>query len=266
MKLRTLLNDWRLASVVLVVGVATALGGCSLPLRTPQVPMEVLSLPLSPASRSQTLIVFMPGAQEVPQDIVREGFVDQVRERGIDADVVIADAHLAYFYNGSFELRLHEDVIRPARAQGYRTVWVAGISLGGFGAMRYALAHPDEVDGIIALAPYVAPKPVLQEVRDAGGLLRWRPEVQPKSSQIEHMLLLWLQGYADPLQSRPPLYMGYGDRDRLQPFMPPLMADILPASHQLSAPGGHDWPPWKAMWGDALGRVPLPRVSLPLVH
>lgn len=77
-------------------------------------------------ARSPTLIVFLPGAQEVPQDIVREGFVDQVRARGIDADVVVADAHLGYFYGGVFEQRLREDVVQPARAQGYRSVWLAG--------------------------------------------------------------------------------------------------------------------------------------------
>ena len=250
------MSRWCLAAVFF-----SGLTGCGLLLREPQVPMATIALPLSPALRSQTLIVFMPGAQEVPQDIVSEGFVAQVRERGIDADVVVADAHLGYFYSGSFEQRLHDDVIRPARAQGYRSIWLAGISLGGFGALRYARAHPEEVAGIIALAPYVAPRQDLQEVWHAGGLLRWQPEAPLKPSQHERALLLWLKGYADPAQARPPLYMGYGDRDRLQPFMPPLMAGILPPERLLAAPGGHDWAPWKAMWADALERVPLPRVQ-----
>lgn len=247
---------WRcLAAAVLAAG----LSGCGLLLRAPQVPMDALTLPLSPSARSQTLIVFMPGAQEVPQDIVREGFVAQVRARGIDADVVVADAHLGYFHNGSFEQRPHDDVVRPARAQGYRSIWMAGISLGGFGALRYARAHPEEVAGVIALAPYVAPRLVLQDVWHAGGLLRWQPvgPIRP----ADHELLLWLKGYADPAQARPPLYMGYGETDRLQPFMPPLMAGILPPERLLAAPGGHDWAPWKAMWADALERVPLPRVQ-----
>lgn len=231
---------WRWLVVTVMAG---SLGGCGLLLREPQVPMDVLSLPLSATARSQTLIVFMPGAQEVPQDIVREGFVEQVRARGIDADVVVVDARLGYFYSGMFEQRLHDDVIRPARAQGYRSIWMAGISLGGFGALRYGRAHPEEVAGIIALAPYVAPRQDLQEVWHAGGLQRWQPDALIKPSQHERALLLWLKGYADPAQARPPLYMGYGERDRL-----------------LAAPGDHDWAPWKAMWGDALDRVPLPRV------
>jgi Putative esterase len=234
---------------------ALLLAGCAAQ-RPVVVPMQALSLPASPDRVSPTLIVFMPGVQEQPQDIVREGFVDQVRSRGIDADVVVVDAHLGYFTNGVFEQRLREDVVLPARARGHRSIWLAGISLGGFGALRYVRAFPDDIDGVIALAPYIAPRLDLQEVWHAGGLLRWQPAAPPKPSQHERALLLWLKGYADPAQRRPPLYIGYGDRDGLQPFSP-LMAGILPPGQLLSAPGGHDWPPWKAMWGDALDRVPM---------
>jgi hypothetical protein len=107
----------------------------------------------------------------------------------------------------------------------------------------------------------VAPRLDLQEVWHAGGLQRWKPHAPPTPSQHERALLLWLKGYADPGHNRPPLYMGYGERDRLQPFKPPLMAGILPPGHLLSAPGDHDWPPWKSMWADALDRVPLPRLA-----
>lgn len=248
----------RAAAILATAVLGLSLGGCSLMVREPRVPMEVLSLPRTADAQSQTLIVFMPGAQEVPQDIVREGFVAQVRARGIDADVVVADAHLGYFRCGVFEQRLHEDVIRPARERGYRSVWLAGISLGGFGALRYARAHPGEVDGVIALAPYLAPRLDLQAVWQAGGLANWRPDGPLKPWEHERALLLWLQGYADPAQRRPPLFIGHGDHDRLKPFGP-LMAGLLPPGRLLSAPGGHDWPPWKAMWADALDRAPLPR-------
>jgi len=237
-----------------VLGVlAVLLAGCAAQ-RPVVVPMQSIALQASPQRISPTLIVFMPGVQEQPQDIVREGFVDQVRARGIDADVVVADAHLGYFTQGVFEQRLREDIVQPARARGYRSVWLAGISLGGFGALRYARAFPGDIDGVIALAPYIAPRLDLQEVWHAGGLLRWQPVEPPRPPQHERALLLWLKGYADPALRLPPLTIGYGDRDGLQPFAP-LMAGILPLEHLLSAPGGHDWSPWKAMWGQALDRV-----------
>ena len=172
---------------------------------------------------------------------------------------------MGYFRAGSFVQRLREDVMLPARAQGYAAVWLAGISLGGFGSLMYAQTHLDEVQGIIALAPYLAPRAVLREVSQAGGLARWQPSLPLAADDHGRALLLWLKGYADPAQARPPLYMGYGERDRLQPFEP-VMAGILPPDRMLSAPGGHEWGPWRRMWADALDRVPLPRAAGSVGH
>lgn len=242
---------------LLLIASSVWLGGCALP-RAPATPMASLAVQADPARTSTTLIVFLPGAQEVPQDIVDEGLVAQVHQMGLDADVIVADAHMGYFRNGSFEQRLREDVMLPARAQGYQTIWLAGISLGGFGAMRYAQEHPDEVAGIVALAPFVATRLILQEVSGAGGLLRWQPGEPVGAGDYQRELLVWLKGYADPKAVRPPLYMGYGSSDRLQPFEP-LMDPLLPPDHRLAAPGGHDWAPWKQMWRDVLQRLPIAR-------
>ena len=246
------------------VASALWLSGCALP-RAAKAPMDFIQLPVSAAHRSDTLIVFLPGSQEVPKDIVEESLVAQVRAAGIRADVIVADAHMGYFRAGSFVQRLREDVMLPARAQGYAAVWLAGISLGGFGSLMYAQTHLDEVQGIIALAPYLAPRAVLREVSQAGGLARWQPSLPLAADDHGRALLLWLKGYADPAQARPPLYMGYGERDRLQPFEP-VMAGILPPDRMLSAPGGHEWGPWRRMWADALDRVPLPRAAGSVGH
>ncbi|MDO8905224.1 alpha/beta hydrolase-fold protein [Hydrogenophaga sp.] len=234
---------------------AGLLGGCALP-RAAQVPMEALWLPASPNQPGRTLIVFLPGSQEVPQDIVREGFVEQVRARHPTVDVVVADAHVGYFRNRSFEDRLRADVMATARARGYESIWLAGISLGGFGSLMYARSAPGEIEGVIALAPFIASRDVLAEVAQAGGLASWQPTLPLKADDYQRDLLLWLKGYADPAQVRPPLFIGYGTRDRLEPF-PELLDKVLPAERLLSAPGGHDWSPWKAMWADALERAPL---------
>ena len=41
-----------------------------------------------------------------------------------------------------------QDVLAPARAAGYRQVWLLGVSLGAFGALAHAAEHPDAVDGV----------------------------------------------------------------------------------------------------------------------
>lgn len=242
---------------LLAVMLCFTLSGCVFP-RATKVPMDSISLPASVTERAKTLIVFLPGAQEVPADIVKEGFIEQVRARNIDADVMVIDSHMGYFLKRTFDVRIRTDIIEPARAKGYKSIWLAGISLGGFGSLMYARIFPDEIEGVIAIAPYISSNGVLNEIIDAGGLARWKPELPLKPDDYERDLLLWLRGYADPNMKRPRLYIGYGSKDGLDQFRQ-LIGTILPPDQLLAAPGGHDWPPWKQMWGDVLDRVPLER-------
>ena len=248
----------RWLSFLLVVAL---LGGCAFT-REAKVPMDSILLPRA-TTHSKTLIVFLPGSQEVPQDVVNEGFVAQVRAKGIDADVLVIDSHLGYFRNRTFDVRIHDDIIEPARKKGYESIWLAGISLGGFGSLMYAFTYPNEIDGIIALAPFVASDEVLDEVVNAGGLARWTPTEPLGADDYQRALLKWLKGYGGPqsaTQNLPKLFIGFGSDDGLARFQQ-IIASILPPEQMLSAPGGHDWPPWKQMWSDALARAPLPKVK-----
>ena len=236
------------------------LGGCAFS-REAKVPMDSI-LSQRTATPSKTLLVFLPGSQEVPQDVVNEGFVAQVRAQGIDADVMVIDSHLGYFRNRTFDVRIHDDIIAPSRKKGYQSIWLAGISLGGFGSLMYAFTYPNEIDGIIALAPFIASDKVLDEVVNAGGLARWTPAEPLGPDDYERALLKWLKGFGgpqNPTEKRPRLYIGYGADDRLARFQN-IIAPMLPSEQLLAAPGGHDWPPWKQMWTDALARAPLPKV------
>jgi pimeloyl-ACP methyl ester carboxylesterase len=247
---------------VFSVGACLFLAGCVFP-RAAKVPMDFISLPAAQNARADTLIVFLPGAQEVPLDIVKEGFVEQVRARNIDADVMVIDSHIGYFLKRTFDVRIRTDIIEPARAKGYKSIWLAGISLGGFGSLMYSRIFPGDIDGVIAIAPFIASNDVLNEVIDAGGLARWKPELPLQPDDYQRDLLLWLQGYSDSDKNakRPQLYIGYGSKDGLAQFQT-LIGTILPPDRLLAAPGGHDWPPWKQMWGDVLDRAPLKRNSV----
>lgn len=234
-------------------------GGCAFS-REAKIPMDSIMLQRA-AAPSKTLIVFLPGSQEVPQDIVNEGFVAQVRARNIDADVMVIDSHIGYFVRRIFDVRIHNDIIEPARKKGYESIWLAGISLGGFGSLMYAFTYPGEIDGIIAIAPYIASDAVLDEVIAAGGLTRWTPREPLGADDYQRALLKWLKGYdgrQNAAEKRPKLYIGYGDRDGL-PRFEKIMGTMLPPEQMLAAPGGHDWPPWRRMWADALDRAPFSR-------
>ena len=217
---------------------------------------------------TDTLLVLLPGARSPIDEFEREGFIDAVRERGLAVDVVRADAHRAY-YDASLAVvqRLHEDVIAPARTRGYRSIWIAGISLGGLGGVLYAQARPADLAGLVLIAPYLGERATATEIDNAGGLLRWQaptgplqPAQRESRESRDPALWRWLQGRAArPTDAgAPPLYLGYGLDDRFA-FNHRLLAAALPADRVAITEGGHDWPEWKRLWRSLLSTLPLPR-------
>lgn len=235
--------------------------GCAT--RKTVVPMATQTDRSACAATTDTLLVLLPGAYSDPQEFEREGFITAVRERNLAVDVQRVDAHLGYYSNGSIVDRLHDDVIAPARAKGYRSIWVVGISVGGFGGMIYAESRPGELAGLVTLAPYLGERLTSTEIDNAGGLARWYAPVgaldMTQREPRELRLWRWLQGYAVRPQpaDRPPLWLGYGDSDRFA-FSHRLLAAVLPTDRVATTPGGHDWPEWRRLWQSLLPRLPLP--------
>lgn len=254
--------------VVLVTAgpVLASLPGCQWLPRAPVTPMPLLRPSGQAARVTSTLVVMLPGAYSQPQEFIAEGYVGALRAHGAPADVVIADAHLGYFRDRSVLRRLREDVVAPARAQGYQRVWLVGISLGGFGALAYASLHGQDrrhgIDGVLAVAPYLGSPRLLAELQAAGGPRAWadadaaasaapRPADEAGGQDAgERVLWRWL---ARPPTDAPPVYLGYGTEDRLADGHR-LLAGVLPPEHVATVPGGHDWPPWRALWQQWLGR------------
>ncbi|WP_241660767.1 alpha/beta hydrolase [Variovorax guangxiensis] len=212
-----------------------------------------------PGHRSNTLLVFLPGAFLQPEEFEREGFVNAVRERDVAADVLLVDANVSYYYDQSFVQRLSDDVLAPAKAQGYGAIWLVGISIGGFGALTHELSRPGLVDGIVALAPYLGRRPIGAEIHKAGGLRAWKAPEAPSDDEIDRKLWPWLQRYAypEPSHPMPPLYLGYGLADRFASNHQ-LLAEALPQGHVFTTEGGHDWPQWSRLWRSMLHVLPLP--------
>ena len=212
---------------------------------------------------TETLLVLLPGAYSDPQEFVTNGFIAAVREPGLAVDVQRVNAHLGYYNNGSIVDRLRADVIGPAQAQGYRAIWIAGISVGGFGGLIYAELRPGELAGIVALAPYLGTRLTSIEIANAGGLARWHsPPLAPDMPERDKRELLtwqWLQGYLrNPTPAdHPPLWLGYGTSDRFE-FSHRLLAAALPADRVATTEGGHDWPEWMRLWRSLLPRLPVP--------
>lgn len=241
-----------LGVTVLAVLILTA-AGCYRP-KPATVPLRTLALEKG-APDSHCLVVFLPGRGDRPEDFVRHGFPEALKKAGSRCAMVGVDSHLGYFADRSIVQRLDEDVIAPARSQG-QEVWLVGISLGGLGSLLYTSQHPEKVQGIVALSPYLGDDDVIHEVTAAGGLAAWQPSRPPGEADFRR-LWLFLKGYAQPAPALPPLWLGYGRNDRLA-GPDSLLAKVLPPDHVLTAEGGHRWSTWRKLWDQFLAGETVP--------
>lgn len=199
------------------------------------------------------LVVFLPGRGDRPEDFERRGFLAAARLAGMRADVLAVDAHLAYYRDRVITERLWSDVVRPARARGYRRLWFVGISLGGLGSLALAQHHPDAPAGILAIAPYLGEPDLIREIEAAGGLGRW----SGRSTEADFRGLWgWLRGDATG-EERSPVWLAYGEADRYA-YGHRLLASALPKGQVLAGPGGHDWTAWNPLWAEFLARGAFP--------
>lgn len=221
--------------------------GCKIFFPAPT-PMASVLDPLPGPKQGKCLLVLLPGAGDVAETFREKGFVEMVRSSGLSADVVAANATLGYYLRGSAAQRIDEDVVAPLRARGYEQIWVLGISMGGFGSIHYTQSFPEHIDGLLALAPYLGDRSLTDEIREAGGLTKWTPD--PPAPIVEEnyqrQMWSWLHNIVTGKQPGPQLYVGYGDQDGLG-AQDSLLAAALPEDHVFHTPGGHDWPPWRAL-------------------
>lgn len=198
------------------------------------------------------LLVMLPAAQAVPEDLVGQGFVAEIRSRGLPYDVAVVDAHADYYLEGGIGERLAADVVGPLRARGYRDLWLMGISLGAMGCLAYARGHAAEVDGVVVLAPFLGNRGVITHILETGGLARWQPAT-PAPHDEEQALLLWLKDYRAGDSRLPAIYLGFGEDDRYAAASV-LLAQQLPRERVVTLPGGHEWQTWMRLWQVLLAR------------
>lgn len=232
------------------------LQGCA-PLRSTKGPMNSVYDALECSTQPTTLIVFLPGAYDTPQDFIDQGFVWAVRQQKIHADIQLVDAHMGYYTDQQTLQRLDNEIISPARAKGYTRIWFVGISLGGYGTLLHAMNHPRAIDGFFIMAPYMGARDIPAQIQKQGGLKNWSSEVQ---GNMDVDLWRWLQGYGSAKSGLPLAYLGYGATDR---FAQPngVLAEVLPPGHSFVAPGGHDWPVWQKLFDSFLNVAPWPRIA-----
>lgn len=225
--------------------VAVAFAGC-LPAVNPQAPVPQALLPAD--ETPSRLVVVLPGRGDDIQALRESGIADAIQSAWPDADVVLTGLGFGYYMQGRAPQRLHDEVIVPARARGYREIWLTGASMGGMGALMYDRAYPGDADGLVLLAPYLGDRTLVEEI-SARGLAQWNAGPVPAEVDAgNYQRELWrhLQGWHhDPARTRS-VWLGYGAGDRLAKAMPPL-AGLLPEDHVVVAEGGHAWTVWSPL-------------------
>lgn len=239
----------------LVWSSATAVGGCAWLPRGPAIPMPVLHERADARQRAEVLVVMLPGAYSLPREFIDQGFVSRLHAQGFAVDVEIADAHLGYIENGTLLERLRDDVLLPAQRDGYRRIWLVGISLGGFASLGLLMREADAIEGVLTIAPYVGPPELLRQVAAAGGAQAYAARAQA-GNDLTAELWVWL-GRSTP-QQRSRIHVYTGSQDRLIAGQR-LLEALLDADHVLEVPGDHDWPAWNVLWSRWLTRAPWPR-------
>jgi pimeloyl-ACP methyl ester carboxylesterase len=246
--------------------------GCFYP--APKAPLDTLPYDAPGGDRKQ-LIVFLHGNGDGLNVFDENGIVAAVRARDLPVDMIAVNAHLGYYMTGSILARLKKDVIDPARARGYRRIWLVGNSLGGYGCISYARQYPQDIFGIVLLGPFLGDKKIIREIRESGGLQKWDPGAIPENSREtwEKELWKWLKdgdqqkGFWNWIRSCDEqdedcpsrIYLAFGKRDRFSSGQKLLAESLSPENVIVIDNGGHDWDTWKKAWNIALDRMTVRR-------
>jgi hypothetical protein len=196
--------------------------------------------------KASTLIILLPGANHLPEDFIAQGFVQAVRERNLDIDLMLVELPFDHIADQTALHDLNRDVIQPVKSQ-YQAIWLAGISIGGYVAMAYAHRHPGQVQVLFLMAPYPGNRMTTGEIASAGGLCAWQPDVIT-DDDMERGNWHWLK-HATNVE----IHLGYGTEDRFAEGIT-LMEQAIPALQVDKVPGGHTWPVWQQLWLNFLNK------------
>lgn len=238
-----------------------ALSGCAASgdIRQP-IPTQRVAAPQT----AQRLVVVLPGRADDLVALQRSGIAAAIQSAWPDADVILAALTLPYYRAGDAPQRLQREIMQPAHLQGYRSIWLAGASMGGMGTLLYDAAYPGAIDGLVLFAPYLGDTALLREIRDAGSVTRWQPGPPQPVNAGTWQRELWrhLQTWTSQPAQAQRVWLTYGDTDRLRDAMP-LLEMVVPPTQVLRREGGHAWSVWSAAAIDVFRAIDMKTAAKP---
>ena len=236
----------RLARSLLLAALSLSLASCYFAQSRAR-PIPALAVIREPGIRQDCLVIFVPGMFDGPDTYLDHGFPQTLLQSGAECDSVAVNLHVGYYAEPGIADLLYEDVLAPAAARGYDEIGLEGISMGGLGASLLMREHPELVDGVILLSPYLGEESVVREITEAGGLEAWHPPdpmpVAMTESNYTTHLWAFLRGYVDDPDGMPALYLGHANGERLEPAAQ-LLSAVLPEGRVAAVDGAHNWATW----------------------
>lgn len=222
----------------LLIASVLSLSGCYYFQSTRQ-PIEIVRFPSTAdqATSTKDLMIFLPGIGDYPEAFEQNEFVRTLRESDLPVDAIAVNSHIGYYTDRSLLIRLKEDVVDPALAQGYEKIHFVGVSLGGYGTLLYMRSHPQDIASAILIAPYLGEPDHYNYLLDMAG---WGEPTEGADN-----IWPWLQSLPKDQLDR--VYMGYGDGDHYAAGQR-LLGDLLPPENSISIAGDHSWVTWRSLW------------------
>jgi|HubBroStandDraft_1064217.scaffolds.fasta_scaffold247779_1 pimeloyl-ACP methyl ester carboxylesterase len=214
--------------------------------------MRTLRFAPGTSAPSAGSIVLLPGAQQRLEEFIEAGFVRALQERALPFELILVDPQLAHLADRAWIDCLREELM-PASRPGGRPLWLGGISLGAFMALRFAASGAVRVDGLCLIAPYLGSRIIAAEIARHGALRSWEPG--PLADEDDERQI-WRYVRSLPEQSpqlAPRVFLGLGRQDRFADTQR-LLAGAVPAQSCLTLEGGHEWAVWRQLWDNFLER------------
>jgi len=192
------------------------------------------------------LVVLIPTIGGKGSHYETQGFLDEVWERGFEASLEVVDVNPSLYLGSRIVELLKTEIIEPAKTEGFEHFFLIGISLGGHAVLLYATEYPEDVDGIIVLAPFISGDKASEAIDEAGGLETW--EDCPFLA-LTHACNLWksLRVYVSDPKNQRKLVLGFGTEDTFVDQCRILADELLP-EQVFTVSGGHDWETWKKLF------------------
>ena len=196
-------------------------------------------------TKTENLLILLPGIRNDLLRFEQEGFFTDIQQYAPNFDVITVDAHIGYYAQKKLIVELHETVILPAKASGYRNIILGGISLGGYGSLWYNHLYANEIQGLLLIAPYLGDEHVISSIKSSPSVAVWREQNPLDVEEFEELVWHWIDEDMPSKQNQTLLAVGKKDKyyDATN-----ILARYLPESQYVIGKGKHNWRDWRVLW------------------